>query len=206
MTWSCMIHTCLHLGEASRKSLQKLALANVRSVGYNKEHRISISFLSSFHSHEEKQGQDCKMDWIPHGESGKKSSCLMRRFRMGIDTCTYNIPKLLLFMEEILHQLISSLSHLFTRFYTSQLVQDFFNQYWMDDHLVLELFEITQGGRCTSSHFTCHWLPESLSPISTNPQRLSKNLVIFHHKNDNSQLLTIRISGSEILHQRFQST
>ena len=102
-------------------------------LAYNKEHRISISFLSSFHSQEEKQGQDCKMDWIPHGELVKKSSCLMRRFRMGIDICTYNIPKLLLFMEEILHQLISSLSHSFTRFYTSQLVRDFFNQYWMDD-------------------------------------------------------------------------
>ena len=35
----------------------------------------------------------------------------------------------LLLMEEILHQLIGSLSHnLFTRFYTSQVVQDFFHQ------------------------------------------------------------------------------
>ena len=50
------------LGEASRKSLQKLALANVRSVGYNKEHRISISFLSSFHSHE--KNKDRIVKWI----------------------------------------------------------------------------------------------------------------------------------------------
>ena len=35
----------------------------------------------------------------------------------------------ILLMEEILHQLIGSLSHyLYTRFYTSQVVQDFFHQ------------------------------------------------------------------------------
>ena len=34
----------------------------------------------------------------------------------------------ILLMEEILHQLACSLSHYFTRFYTSQVVQDFFHQ------------------------------------------------------------------------------
>ena len=74
----------------------------------------------------------------------------------------------------------------------------------MDDHLLLESFEITEGGRWTSSHFMLLTFWKYIHHFYPNSDE--KKLVIFHHKNDNSQLLTIRISGSEILHQRFQST
>ncbi len=36
-------------------------------------------------------------------------------------------------MAEILHQLIGSLSHYLLRFYTSQVVQDFFHQQYLSD-------------------------------------------------------------------------
>ena len=64
-----------------------------------------------------------------------------------LNGCDFSLLSLLL-MEEILHQLISSLSPLFTRFYTSQvLVEDFFHQqYHFIQHAISILMILAAQG------------------------------------------------------------
>ena len=59
------------------------------------------------------------------------SEDMFKRIREGQNDGNVNTDEHPLLMEEILHQLVGNFSkylHVFTRFYTSQVVQDFFHQ------------------------------------------------------------------------------